>query len=68
MQATTNKFGLIQFSAIPGTKPLSCPSHDNKGCPGDLSHNSSTLALVRPFVAALATVYQEPHFWSTEGQ
>ena len=24
-------FGLIQFSAIPGMKPLSCPSHDIKG-------------------------------------
>ena len=68
MQATANKFGLIQFSAIPGTKPLSCPSHDNKGCPGDLSHNSSTLALVRLFVAALATVNQGPHFYRTEGR
>ena len=29
---------------------------------------SHTLAFVRYFVAAAATVYQEPHFWRTEGQ
>ena len=32
------------------------------------SHKCSTLALVRLFVAAAATVYEEPHFWRTEGQ
>ena len=30
-------------------------------------HKYSTLALVRLFVAAAATVYQEPHFWRAEG-
>ena len=34
----------------------------------ELSHKFSTLALVRHFVAAAATVHQEPHFWRTEGQ
>ena len=34
----------------------------------ELSHKCSTLELVRLFVAATATVYQEPHFWRTEGQ
>ena len=45
-------------------KPLSCP----KQFPGKRFHKCSTLALVRLFVAAAATVYQEPHFWRTEGQ
>ena len=34
----------------------------------ELSHKCSTLAFVRLFVATAATVYQEPHFWRTEGQ
>ena len=34
----------------------------------ELSHICSTLVLVRLFVAAAATVYQESHFWRTEGQ
>ena len=33
-----------------------------------LAHKCSTLALVRLFVAAAATVYQEPNLWRTEGQ
>ena len=73
---------MIQFSAIPGMKPLSCPSQfifwqqqrvvknnfQEKELSA-LSHKCSTLGVfVRPFVAAAATVYQEPHFWRTEGQ
>ena len=34
----------------------------------ELSHKCSTLALARLFVAAAATVYQEPHFWRAEAR
>ena len=34
----------------------------------ELSPKCSTWELVRLFVPAAATVYQEPHFWRTEGQ
>ena len=62
------------WSTIPGMKPLSGPSQfilwqqrvvnfQEK----ELSHKCSTSAFERLFVAAAATVYQEPHFWRTEG-
>ena len=55
-------------------KPVS--SHSlfcgNKGCQeqfqGYIAHTRSTLVLVRHFVAAAATVYQEPHLWRTEAR
>ena len=55
-------------------QPLSCPSQfflwqqravKNNFQEKELSHKYSTLVLARLFVA---TVYQEPHFWRTEGQ
>ena len=58
-------------------KPLSCPSQfiwgqqrvvKNNFQEKELSHRCSTLVLVRLFVAAAATIYQEPHRWRTEGQ
>ena len=62
-------------SAIPGMKPLSCPSHQfilwqqravkNDFQEKELFHNCSTLAFVRLFVVAAATVYQVPPFWRT---
>ena len=67
-------FGLIQFSATQGMKPHSCPSQFNwwQQSPNfqekELSHKCSALAFVRLLVAAAAMVYQEPHFWRTEGQ
>ena len=69
--------GLIEFSPIPGMKPLSCSSQfilcqqkaiNNNFQEKELSHKCSTLVFVRLFVAATATVYQEPHFWTTESQ
>ena len=68
---------MIQFSAIPGMKPLSSPSQfilwqqravKNNFEEKELSHKCSTVALVRLFVAAAATVYQEPRFWRTEAR
>ena len=70
-------FGLIQFSTLPGMKSLSCPSHfffvTTKGSqeqfPGEKAiPKCSSLVFVRLFVASTTTVYQEPHFWRTEGQ
>ena len=58
-------------------KPLSCPSQfilwqqravKNNFQEKELSHNCSTLVFIWLFVAEAATVYQEPHFWRTEGQ
>ena len=70
-------FGLIQFSAILGMKPISCSSQfilwqqkavKNNFKKKELFHKWFTLVFVRLFVAALAIVYQESHFWRTEGQ
>ena len=75
-------FGLIQFSTIPGMKSRSCPSRfllffvfflTTKGSqeqfPGEKAiPKCSALAFVRLFVAAMTTVYQEPHLRRTEGQ
>ena len=33
-----------------------------------LSHKFSTWVFVRHFVSGAFTVYQEPHFWRTDGQ
>ena len=61
-------FWLIQFSAIPGMKRLSCPSQFVLYGQRAINNNfqekelSSTLAFVRLHVAAAATVHQEPHF------
>ena len=58
-------------------KPLSCPSQfilwqqravKNNFQEKELSYKCSTSAFVRLFVAAVATVYQEPHFWRAEDQ
>ena len=59
-------------------KPLSCPSQfilwqqrvvKNNFQEKELSHKCSTLACLEYFLhAAAATVYQEAHFWRTEGQ
>ena len=52
-------------------KPLACSLFcANKGVENnsqdkELAHKCPTWEL---FVAAAATVYQEPHFWRTEGQ
>ena len=60
---TLINFGLIQFSAGWGMKPLSWPSvHFRKR-----SYPINVL-LWSLSVATAATVYQEPHFWRTEGQ
>ena len=70
-------FGLIQFSAIPGMKPLGCPSQfllwqprevKNNFQEKELSHKCSTLGRLSDFVATAATVFQLPHFWRTEGR
>ena len=62
-------FELIQFSVIPGMKLLSCPSQfilwqqravKTNFQENELSHKHSTLVLVRLFVAAASTIYQEP--------
>ena len=57
-------FGVIQFSATPEMKPLSCPSQyrgQSRTIPGERAfHNCSTLEFVRLYVAVAATVYQEP--------
>ena len=62
-------FELIQFSTIPGRKLLSCPSQfnlwqqravKNNFQEDELSHKHSTLVLVRLFVGAASTIYQEP--------
>ena len=69
---------LIQFSAKPGIKPISCPNDKKKELAvktnsqeKELSYNSYTLVFERHFVAVVATLYQEPHFLvrlRTEGQ
>ena len=65
-------YGWIQFSAIPGMKPLSCPSQfilwqgavKNNFQEKKLFHRGSTLGFVRLFAAAAATSI---HFWRLEG-
>ena len=54
-------FRLIQFSVIPGMKPLSCPSEficDNKGL-SISSRKSYLCSTMRLCVSAAATVYQD---------